>query len=134
MFEKVSQRSEALDEQIDDFADIIRDAYGLEDLGDPHFVSDESIYTVGRILAPPTDTSKAQMDSLFLESSRLLGSGRRVALRFPPGQVKMRGGPPGVKNYGVFPGCLVCVKGRNGGGGFFVVEEVLVVSVSRLSD
>lgn len=129
MFEKISHRSEALDEQIDDFGEIIKDAYGLQELGDPHFVSDEAIHTVGRILAPPTDTAKASSAALFLESSRLMGAGKRIALQFPPGQVKIRGGAPGVKNFGLFPGCLVCVKGRNGGGGFFAVEEVLMVSV-----
>ncbi|KAI9635169.1 DNA polymerase alpha subunit B N-terminal-domain-containing protein [Dioszegia hungarica] len=133
MFEKVSQRSEALDEQIDTFGDNIRADYGLEELGDPHFVSDEAIYTVGRILAPPTDTTKASASSLFLESSRLLGSGKRIALRFPPGEVIMKGGPPGVKTFGVFPGCLVCVKGKNGGGGFFAVEEVVVAQPSYMN-
>jgi DNA polymerase alpha subunit B len=66
---------------------------------------------------------------LYLESSRFLGSGKRVSLRFAPtGTLKVRGGAPGVKGFGVFPGCLVCVKGKNGGGGVFVVEEVLMVS------
>lgn len=131
MFEKISQRSESLDEQIDDFGEIIKDAYGLAELGDPHFATDDSIHTVGRILAPPSDTSKASAQALYLESSRLLGSGRRIALRFPPGQVRVRGGPQGVKSFGLYPGCLVGVKGRNGGGGFFAVEEVLLVSTGE---
>lgn len=128
MFEKVSQRSEALDDLIDDFAETIKEAYGISELGDPHFVSEESIYTVGRILSPPTDSSRATASSLYLESSRLIGGGKRVSLRFSPSSsLKVRGGAPGVKGFGVFPGCLVCVKGRNGGGSTFVVEEVLMV-------
>lgn len=131
MFEKISQRSEALDELIDDFAEMIRDAYGITEFGDPHFVSDDAIYTVGRVMSPPTDSAKVAANSLFLESSRLLGSGKRVALKFPtPAELKVRGGAPGVKGFGLFPGCLICVKGRNGGGGFFVVEEVLLVGCS----
>jgi DNA polymerase alpha subunit B len=51
-------------------------------------------------------------------------------LRFGNG-VKVRGGSPGVKGFGVFAGCLVGLKGRNGGGGVFVVEEVMLVSFRR---
>lgn len=127
MFEKISQRSEALDDLIDEFAEIIKDAWGIQELGDPHFPSDDSIYAVGRILSSQTDSAKVTASSLFLESSRLLGAGKRIGLRFAP-DVKVRGGAPGVKGFGLFPGCLVCVKGRNGGGGIFVVEELLMVS------
>ncbi|KAK8866041.1 hypothetical protein IAR55_001192 [Kwoniella newhampshirensis] len=130
MFEKISQRSESLDDLIDDYAENIKDAYGISELGDPHFVSEESIYTVGRILSPPTDSSKATASSLHLESSRLLGAGKHIALRFA--SPKVRGGPIGVKGFGLFPGCLVCFKGRNGGGGAFVVEEVLMTPVDEL--
>jgi hypothetical protein len=127
MFEKISQRSEALDDLIDEFAEGIKDAYGISEFGDPHFSSDDSIYAVGRILSGQTDSAKVTASSLFLESSRLQGAGKRIGLRFAPG-VKVRGGAPGVKGFGLFPGCLVCAKGRNGGGGVFVVEEVLMVS------
>jgi DNA polymerase alpha subunit B len=129
MFEKISQRSESLDDAIDDFAEIIQSAYGLTELGDPHLPSDEAIYAVGRVLAPPSDAGKASAGALWLESSRLMGAGKRTALRIEPG-VKVRGGAPGVKSFGVFPGCLVCVKGKNGGGGAFAVEEVLLVGIS----
>ena len=134
MFEKISQRSEALDDLIDDFAESIKDAYGITELGDPHFVSEEPIYAVGRILSPPTDNAKVNAGSLYLESSRLLGAGKRIGLKFKgPTELKVRGGAPGVKGFGVFPGCLVCVKGRNGGGGTFVVDEVLMAPPSALA-
>lgn len=45
---------------------------------------------------------------------------------------KVRGGVFGVKGFLLYSGCLVCVKGRNGGGLKFVVEEVLLVSVFRI--
>lgn len=126
MFEKISVRSEALDEQIDEFAEIIKEAYGLTDLGDPFLPSEDDIYAVGRILSPPTDTSKASTTSLYIQSSRILGGGKVVPLRFAPqGTLKVRGGAPGVRGFGLFPGALVCVKGRNGGGNAFVVDEVL---------
>ena len=126
MFEKISQRSESLDDLIDEFAETIKDAYGVNELGDPHFASEDSVYTVGRILSTATDSSKVTANSLVLESSRLLGGGKRIGLRFAT-QLKVRGGAAGVKGFGLFPGCLVCVKGRNGGGGVFVVDEVLMV-------
>lgn len=129
MFEKISQRSESLDDLIDEFAEVIKDAYGLTELGDPHFASEDSVYTVGRILSTATDSSKVTANSLVLESSRLVGGGKRINLRFASGQLKVRGGATGVKGFGLFPGCLVCVKGRNGGGGVFVVDEVLMVSI-----
>lgn len=128
MFEKMSARSEALDEQIDEFAESILDAYGLTELGDPHLQSEQDIYTVGRILVPPMDTAKANLNNLFVQSSRALGGGYVVPLRFAPG-IKVRGGAPGVRGFGLFPGALVCLKGRNGGGDVFVVDEVLMVGM-----
>lgn len=133
MFEKISQRSESLDDLIDDFADVIKDAYGVNELGDPHVPSEESVYTVGRILSTATDSSKVTANSLVLESSRLLGGGKRISLRFAGGQLKVRGGAAGVMGFGLFPGCLVCVKGRNGGGGVFVVDEVLLVCENHVA-
>jgi DNA polymerase alpha subunit B len=127
MFEKVSQRSESLDDAIDDFAENIKSVYQITELGDPHLPSEEPIYAVGRILAPAGDGGKGSSGALFLESSRLLGAGKRTALRFEG--TKVRGGAPGVKGFGVFPGCLVCVRGKNGGGGAFVVDEVLLVGI-----
>lgn len=127
MFEKMSARSEALDEQIDTFAFTIMDAYGLTELGDPHVPAEDATYTVGRILSPPTDSNKATAGSLYLQSSRQFGGGNIVPLRFSA-DVKVRGGAPGVRGFGLFPGCLVCVKGRNGGGDAYVVDEVLMVS------
>ncbi|EKC98004.1 alpha DNA polymerase [Trichosporon asahii var. asahii CBS 8904] len=125
MFEKMSARSEALDEQIDTFAFTIMDAYGLTELGDPHVPAEDATYTVGRILSPPTDSNKATVGSLYLQSSRQFGGGNIVPLRFSP-DVKVRGGAPGVRGFGLFPGCLVCVKGRNGGGDAYVADEVLM--------
>jgi DNA polymerase alpha subunit B len=40
MYEKISERSEVLDQLIDDFADLIRDHYDISELADPSSVSD----------------------------------------------------------------------------------------------
>ncbi|OXM76137.1 DNA polymerase alpha subunit B [Cryptococcus neoformans Bt63] len=135
MFEKLSERSEALDDSIDEYADAIKDAYGISELGDPHFVSDESIYTVGRVLSSTTSSKSdkaALKNSFHLQSSRLIGAGKRIALELPEERLKVRGGAPGVKGFSLYSGCLVCVKGRNGGGSKFVVEEVLLLPPSLL--
>ncbi len=55
-----------------------------------------------------------------------MGSGVRVPLRFAP-NFKVRGGPKGQANVSLFPGAIVALKGRNGGGGWFSVNEVLSV-------
>jgi DNA polymerase alpha subunit B len=130
---------------IDDAADRFRDAYGIEDLTDPSQISQvcysalyshsaltcvviqDPTYVFGRIISTPTDTGKPTDLSLQLESSRAMGNGKRTPLRFSTNGVKVREGTPGVGGFGWFPGCLVGLKGRNGGGGSFEVEEVIMV-------
>ena len=60
----------------------------------------------------------------------MMGSGVRVPLRFLP-DVKVRGGPQGQSSIGLFPGAIVALKGRNGGGGWFSVSEVMTVRKTR---
>jgi len=62
--------------------------------------------------------------SLVLESSRMMGSGMRVPIRFTP-ETKLRGAVKGVGGVSFFPGAIVALRGRNGGGGFYLVEEIL---------
>jgi len=65
--------------------------------------------------------------TVHLESSRMLASGSRVLLKFEP-DVVVRGAPPGAQGFGCFPGEIVGVRGRNGGGKLLAVKEVLMVS------
>ena len=85
---------------------------------------------VGRIVLD-SETSSAAVKlneaSLMLESSRMMGSGARVPLRFDPA-VNVRRGPRGVGGQGIFPGAIVALKGKNGGGGSFLATEILAVS------
>ncbi|TDL17712.1 DNA polymerase alpha, subunit B [Rickenella mellea] len=129
MYEKISERSEVLDEQIDEFGEIVRKYYNFEDLGDPSSTTEEEIIVVGRICnatSTPTTPAPPKLtdSSLFLESSRMMGSGARVPLRFDA-QLKVRGGIRGAGSVGLFPGALVALKGKNGGGGYFGVSEML---------
>ncbi|KIJ59480.1 hypothetical protein HYDPIDRAFT_100652 [Hydnomerulius pinastri MD-312] len=129
MYEKVLERSEALDERIDEFADLIQKHYQIDDLGDPDAATEEPITVVGRIvLDAEASTSGAKLNesSLVLESSRMMGSGVRVPIRLSP-ETKIRGGLKGLGGIGLFPGAIVALRGRNGGGGFFLVDEILAL-------
>jgi len=82
---------------------------------------------VGRIVhdaEASTSGGKLNESSLVLESSRMMGSGVRVPIHFAP-ETKLRGGATGVGGVSFFPGAIVVLRGRNGGGGFFLVEEIL---------
>lgn len=56
-----------------------------------------------------------------------MGSGARVQLKFDP-NVRLRGAKKGIGGVGFFPGAIVALRGKNGGGGWFTVTEVLSVS------
>lgn len=89
------------------------------------------MYIIGRITLDAESSStgavKLNEASLVLESSRLSGSGARVLLKFHAG-TKARGNKPGSAGTGFFPGAIVAFKGKNGGGGWFLVDEILAVS------
>ncbi|KAL0952801.1 hypothetical protein HGRIS_007026 [Hohenbuehelia grisea] len=138
MFEKITERSEALDDRIDEFARLVQDYYGIQELGDPGATTDESVYVVGRVVQDADAAStvsvhvKLSEATICLESSRMMGSGGRVPLRFDPSlKVRVAGRREGKEregqayNAGLFPGMIVALKGKNGGGGWFAVEEIL---------
>lgn len=137
-------------------------SYGIseEDLGDPSHVHQQSVYVVGRICPNLTATVKSNLssidttgglpklkpshDGILLESSKLQGAGARVPVRFEKDCIVRR--PPGMEEddecadaggdaelFGIFPGMIVGLKGRNGGGDGFGAEEVLLVSCNARS-
>ncbi|KAF8558385.1 DNA polymerase alpha subunit B [Imleria badia] len=127
MYEKVTGRSEALDDRIDEFADLVQRYYRVDEFADPNAATEESTTVVGRIVHDAeVSASGAKLNelSLVLESSRMMGSGVRVPIRLAP-EAKLRGGIKGVGGMSFFPGAIVALRGRNGGGGFFLVEELL---------
>lgn len=85
----------------------------------------EDILAVGRLCAE-SDTAKMTETASYLESSRSLGSGHRVLLKFEP-DCKVRYAPHGGGGMGLFPGAMVALKGINGGGKLFAVKEILMV-------
>ncbi|KAI0754917.1 DNA polymerase alpha, subunit B [Daedaleopsis nitida] len=129
MYEKVSERSEVLDDRIDYFGDLVKAYYDVEELGDPAAVTEEEVIVVGRVALDSESSSgpvKLNEASLMLESSRMMGSGVRVPVRFDP-EVSVRRGKRGMGGQGFFPGAIVALKGKNGGGGSFLATEILTL-------
>jgi DNA polymerase alpha subunit B len=95
--------------------------------------SQEAVVVVGRITVDAetfSGSGKLNEASLHIESSRKMGSGVRVPLKFMP-NCKVRGGPKGQANISLFLGAIVALKGRNGGGGWFSVLEVMTVRLTH---
>ncbi|KAH6911541.1 alpha DNA polymerase [Coprinopsis sp. MPI-PUGE-AT-0042] len=128
MYEKITERSEVLDQLIDDFADLIRDHYDIPELADPSSVSVEEVTIVGRIIQDPELEGRTKLSEagLGIESSRMLGSGARLPLRLDPA-IKVRGAVQGSTGYGLFPGQIVALQGKNGGGGYFYAASILAI-------
>ncbi|KAJ3512303.1 hypothetical protein NLJ89_g3597 [Agrocybe chaxingu] len=127
MYEKISERSESLDQLIDDFAELIRAQYEeVSDFSDPSASTDEEVYIVGRITHDSETASGAKLaeGSITIESSRMLSSGARVPLVLDPA-IKIKGGTKGVGGVGLYPGAIVALKGKNGSGGYFLATEFL---------
>ncbi|TFK48691.1 DNA polymerase alpha, subunit B [Heliocybe sulcata] len=121
MYEKISERSEVLDDRIDEFAELVRAHYSIPEFGDPASSTDEDTTVVGRIVPDIESAAPKLTDaSVALESSKLMGSGARVPLRFDA-SLKLTG----AGAVGLFPGAIVALKGKNGGGGYFLVNEIL---------
>lgn len=116
MYQKLSEVSEILDDQIDQYADIILEAFGLvdEDIGDPHQTSQAETTVVGRIVCDALDGGRLNAASVLLETSRRLGTGSRTKLDLSS-----------LQSYAFFPGQLVALKGTNGASEF-KVSEIMV--------
>ncbi|KAF8644527.1 hypothetical protein AX16_008403 [Volvariella volvacea WC 439] len=127
MYEKITERSEALDDRIDEFGELVREHYKIPELGDPTSSTDEEIVVVGRITHDydsASPTSKLTEATLTLESSRILSAGALIPLAFA-NPVHVRGGPRGVAGMGFFPGTIVALKGKSGVK--FMASEILAI-------
>ncbi|KAG9083062.1 DNA-directed DNA polymerase alpha subunit pol12 [Ceratobasidium sp. 370] len=131
-----------LDEQIDNVAERVRQHYKLDELGDPSTVTlvsgsirnrsldhnpenQDDVVVVGRIVNDG-DTKLGETSTL-IESSRMMGMGARVPLEFGA-DLKIRCASrrgTGSTGFGLFPGMIVALKGKNGSGDSFVVSEIL---------
>ncbi|KAK3067835.1 DNA-directed DNA polymerase alpha subunit pol12 [Teratosphaeriaceae sp. CCFEE 6253] len=111
---KLSEASEILDDRIDTFTDLVQAHHQLPDsaFGNPAAQSTAEIVGVGRI-ACDQPNGRLNAASVALESSRRMGAGLRVPLKFDGA------------GYDVFPGKIVAVRGTNVSGEYFTVTEFL---------
>lgn len=136
-FQKTSEQAQSLDEQIEHIAAILQESYSITDFSDPSITTTESVYAVGRILSEPTLNDpelsiKMTESTILLEGTRSSSGGRRVPLQLRSDLI-VRDGPQSIcpHGLGLFPGMIVAVKGRNGSGDWFGVDEVLLVRPDR---
>jgi hypothetical protein len=88
----------------------------------------EEVVIVGRITHDAEyGSSKLAEGVITIESSRALSLGSRVPLVLDP-TIKIKGSVKGIGGVGIYPGAIVALKGKNGGGGYFLATEVLGVS------
>ncbi|KAH8825060.1 DNA polymerase alpha subunit B [Flagelloscypha sp. PMI_526] len=129
MREKMTDRSRALEDQIQSFGELIVTHYNTT-LSDPTLMGEEEIVTVGRITHDSDttdDSSKLKEKNLTLEPSSVFAYSRsRIQIRFEA-SVKVRGGPKGASYVGMFPGAIVALRGMNRSGDWFSVSEVLTL-------
>jgi DNA polymerase alpha subunit B len=83
----------------------------------------EEQVVVGRICSE--EDAKLKDTTIILETSRLMGAGARVPLKFNS-EISMNGNKT---IYPIFPGEIVGLKGRNETGDWFQVSEILPVCV-----
>ncbi|KAK9450307.1 DNA polymerase alpha subunit B N-terminal-domain-containing protein [Limtongia smithiae] len=143
MRQSLLETSEYLDERIEQFADLTRkqiqserdakvaDNNGSDGaevevdlLANPAAISHGDVVVVGRIVSDSVqhaDISRINTSSVFLETSRRMGSGARVPLSF--GAFKSR--PGTLSSLSIFPGQIVALRGSNPTGTCFMVSGIV---------
>ncbi|KAA1101900.1 DNA-directed DNA polymerase alpha subunit pol12 [Puccinia graminis f. sp. tritici] len=129
MYEKLSDRSDVLDRLLEEAAMTISDWYEIEEWADPSVISQEDIWAYGRICAETQD-SKISDQACWLETSRMIGHGRRIRLQWAD-DLKVHGVGSQEEGIGLFPGAIVGLRGRNGGGTYFSVQEILSMPMAE---
>lgn len=127
MFEKLSDRSDVLDRQLEQAGSLLADWYEVEEWCDPTLISQEDIWAFGRICAETQD-AKVSDQACWLETTRMIGHGRRIRLQWSD-DLKVHGVGSNEGGIGLFPGAVVGLRGRNGGGAYFNVQEILSMPI-----
>ncbi|KAJ2453453.1 DNA-directed DNA polymerase alpha subunit pol12 [Coemansia sp. RSA 2336] len=114
MFEKLGTRTETINKRIERMALDVKAEYDIAALANPTYPHQNEVTAVGRIVNINLDDAAAPIssDSLFLETSRRLGNGRRIMLNVQA-----------APSFSLFPGQVVAVEGKNLKGTEFAVSQ-----------
>ncbi|KAJ2310135.1 DNA-directed DNA polymerase alpha subunit pol12 [Coemansia sp. RSA 2704] len=114
MFEKLGTRTETINRRIERMALDVKAEYAITALANPTYPHQDAVTAVGRILNINLDDPAAPIsnDTLFLETSRRLGNGRRILL-------DVQASP----SFSLFPGQVVAVEGKNIKGSEFAASQ-----------
>ncbi|PIA16965.1 hypothetical protein COEREDRAFT_28023, partial [Coemansia reversa NRRL 1564] len=126
MFERLGARANTVNRRIERMAADVKAEYAIDALANPTYPHQDMVTTVGRIVGIDTDgggTAAIGSDTLFLETSRRLGGGRRVALDVH-----------GAASFSLFPGQVVVAEGKNLKGTEFAVSRFRALPRLRKHD
>ncbi|ORX59305.1 DNA polymerase alpha, subunit B [Piromyces finnis] len=123
MFSKLNDIGEIMNKRIDDISELILKHNNIEYFTPPQIISSDEFVTAGRLCTDDIDimdsiNTKTNDRSYVLETSQSTGSGYRIKLNFS--QLINEG-----KEYTIFPGQIVGVKGTNSTGNCLDVTEII---------
>ncbi|KAF9585087.1 DNA-directed DNA polymerase alpha subunit pol12 [Lunasporangiospora selenospora] len=121
MFEKLSEKGEALDEKIDMFASLYKESYPETEFQNPSQPSQNVITVIGRICSDANE-GKSNEHSLVLETSRRLGGGARIRLDVTE-----------LSSLNFFPGQIAVLDGINVNGSTFVATKIHKLPVQSMA-
>ncbi|CAO3678092.1 unnamed protein product [Rhizopus stolonifer] len=111
MFEKIGEKAEIMNDRLEYVGQLISSQYN-KTFSNPTRQNQESVFTFGRICSD-TSEGKLNVESVMLETSKVLAMGKRVKL-----DLSM------LENYSLFPGQIVGLQGTNRNGSTFQVESI----------
>lgn len=120
MYQKISESSETLDEQIEQYMDWCVESGIVKsnaDFKNPTISDQEPIIAAGRIVPDSPTTVRLGDSNVLLETPRSRGGAMRVKLNLS-----------GVSTLSLIPGQLVALKGTNSSGRELIVDEFLTLS------
>lgn len=127
MHQKAYESSQTLDDKIESYHTLISETHSLpfSSFSDPSAARPGEILAVGRICSDSLPDGKLNPASILLESSRRVGNGARIPLRFDNLEVAPPASEGGGGMLSLFPGQIIAVRGVNPNGKFLSVKEIL---------
>lgn len=111
MYTSLDERAAKLEEQMNELHDVLAKRYGLTSIQPVGQPSQELVTNVGRICCEAS--GKLNKTAVVLEGSRASSGGQRVALDLSE-----------MRDYALFPGQIVAVRGMNSSGRRLVAQHI----------